>query len=110
MTEPTTPHGVIEAILADRDWPHGVPRPVAATPHTARVVLDVTGGKDDAHGYKGYAGTFDRVLCRQVIEAGRIKRSRIHRDQPAMVDAVDLYERAGLAAALTLAGIDKVME
>ena len=101
--EPTTMHGVVEAILEDRLWPHGVPRPVAATPHTARVVLDVQGVTRYAA-----ATDYDRALCREVLAANQVKRGRIHQREPAMVDAVALRELGGLAATVTLAGIDRV--
>jgi len=82
-------------------WPHGVPLPAGATPHAARVVLNVQG-----YGYPGYPSDFDRALCRVVFAGDRAHRGRLCAVYPEMVDAVELHERSGVAATRALAGSD----
>jgi hypothetical protein len=72
----------------------------AATPHTAKVVLDVAG----CSGHAGYGSDFDRQLCRAVLAADLGDRARLRLSFPAMVDAVNLYEQVGVEAVWVLAG------
>lgn len=98
--------GVVEEILETHceAWPSGVPLPAGATPHAARVVLNVAGNGE--YGYKGYASGFMRSLCDTVIRADRVNRGKLHAGFPEVVDAVDLYERVGLEATQALAEMD----
>lgn len=93
--------GVVEEILETHceAWPSGVPLPVGATPFTAQVVLHYTGyGEDDVE-----VSVFDRALCHAAFVGDRVERGKLHHRFPEMVEAVELYERAGLAAVLDLA-------
>lgn len=73
----------------------------AATPHTARVVLDVAG----CQGYAGHGSEFDRSLCRLVLVADHGVRAWLRLRWPAMVDAVNLYEDVGVAPTTALAEV-----
>lgn len=103
MTTDPTPipgHVSVEDILATYGgvWPDELPRPIAATPHAAAVVLDITGA-----GFVGYASDFARLLCRLAFKADDVNRRRLRLAFPEMVDAVNLYERVGIKATKALA-------
>lgn len=74
----------------------------AATPHAARIVLDVTG-----HGERGYASSFTRSLCEAVFAADRVNRQKLRVAFPEIVDAVNMYERVGLATTMALANAER---
>jgi len=74
----------------------------AATPHTARVVLDIVAG-----GEAGYATGYDRALCRVIFQADQVHRGKLRGVYPEMVDAVEQYEREGAEATRALAGSDR---